>query len=358
MEIGMYKGYEMNSAVSIGLKKVYLGTNLKNREAPYIVVVLDGSRSFIPEEEEVYHGTDYMVMLQKFMDVCSTCRRKLMDSQLQLNVPLEPLDKETLLKGSMSMDFTGRLIAIKPESLLPEYRNQAYQVIYAKSGFGTSPTASGRTIFATELATGDNITTERSSIMGVLDPEKFPDWVPEKLKEQGYLPGETGGTWKQTKLLRLYCPLHATLYEWDEYGSLEDRMDWNGALAEYAEEIDQAIKRYSDDLDPEHGLMEYYHGSDRVKQKVWSYFPKVVGNGSELYGMIECRVTEPLNEREMYELIDDISGQLSDGWGEGFEQQDIRVSDGVLNVSFWSSDDRWTLSETMPGQPQSEVRMT
>ena len=34
MEIGMYKGYEMNSAVSIGLKKVYLGTNLKNREAP------------------------------------------------------------------------------------------------------------------------------------------------------------------------------------------------------------------------------------------------------------------------------------------------------------------------------------
>lgn len=63
MEIGMYKGYEMNSAVSIGLKKVYLGTNLKNREAPYIVVVLDGSRSFIPEEEEVYHGTDYMVML-------------------------------------------------------------------------------------------------------------------------------------------------------------------------------------------------------------------------------------------------------------------------------------------------------
>lgn len=71
MEIGMYKGYEMNSAVSIGLKKVYLGTNLKNREAPYIVVVLDGSRSFIPEEEEVYHGTDYMVMLQKFMDVCT-----------------------------------------------------------------------------------------------------------------------------------------------------------------------------------------------------------------------------------------------------------------------------------------------
>ena len=60
MEIGKYKGYEMNSAVSIGLKKVYLGTDLKNSEAPYIVLVLDGSRSFIPEEEEVYHGMDYI----------------------------------------------------------------------------------------------------------------------------------------------------------------------------------------------------------------------------------------------------------------------------------------------------------
>lgn len=118
--------------------------------------------------------------------------------------------------------------------------------------------------------------------------------------------------------------------------SAVSRMDWNGALGEYAEEIGNAVTEYSDDLDPERGLMAYFDGSDRVKQKVWSYFPKIVGNGSELYGMIECRVTDPLNEREMNELIDDISGQLSDGWGEGFEQQDMyRASEPRWRKMIW-----------------------
>ena len=62
-----------------------------------------------------------------------------------------------------------------------------------------------------------------------------------------------------------------------------------------------------------------------------------------MYGMIECRVTEPLNEREMYELIDDISGQLSDGWGEGFEQHPIKIDEGELYVSFWNSESFWSV---------------
>ena len=33
-----------------------------------------------------------------------------------------------------------------------------------------------------------------------------------------------------------------------------------------------------------------------------------------------------------------ISGQYSDGWGEGFEQRDIRVEDGTLAVHFWQED--------------------
>ena len=34
----------------------------------------------------------------------------------------------------------------------------------------------------------------------------------------------------------------------------------------------------------------------------------------------------------------DISGQYSDGWGEGFEQREIRVEDGTLAVHFWQED--------------------
>ena len=37
----------------------------------------------------------------------------------------------------------------------------------------------------------------------------------------------------------------------------------------------------------------------------------------------------------MKELCDYITGQYSDGWGEGFEQRDIEVEGGTLNVHFW-----------------------
>ena len=35
---------------------------------------------------------------------------------------------------------------------------------------------------------------------------------------------------------------------------------------------------------------------------------------------------------------DYLKGQFSDGWGEGFEQQAIQISNGVLNVHFWNAE--------------------
>lgn len=46
-----------------------------------------------------------------------------------------------------------------------------------------------------------------------------------------------------------------------------------------------------------------------------------------------------LTEDEEAELKEFITGQNSDGLGEGAEQQDIKIPDGIMNVHFWNSGD-------------------
>src|SRR5699024_243266 len=55
------------------------------------------------------------------------------------------------------------------------------------------------------------------------------------------------------------------------------------------------------------------------------------------------------------DLQDYITGQYSDGWGEGFEQRDIEVEDGILNVHFWQEDHFAFSVEKVETEPQAGV---
>ncbi len=51
-----------------------------------------------------------------------------------------------------------------------------------------------------------------------------------------------------------------------------------------------------------------------------------------------AQLRQPLSGEETAELLDFVSGQNSDGYGEGFEQRPIKTLDGEIYVSFWNSD--------------------
>ena len=104
--------------------------------------------------------------------------------------------------------------------------------------------------------------------------------------------------------------------------------------------------------------MQYYHEDDSVRQKVVSAVPSVEIHGNKLCGCLNVELRESLNEGEQAVLCDYISGQYSDGWGEGFEQRDIRVDDGMLAVHFWQEDGfKMTLSfEKIPKPEKNFLR--
>ena len=105
-------------------------------------------------------------------------------------------------------------------------------------------------------------------------------------------------------------------------------------MAYYEESIREAVEQR--DSDDGGNLMPYFD-EDRnpsVKKKVLSAVPTVEIRDGELMGCTTVKLKEPLTEAEMQDLQDYLKGQFSDGWGEGFEQQEIQTGDGVLYVHF------------------------
>lgn len=70
----------------------------------------------------------------------------------------------------------------------------------------------------------------------------------------------------------------------------------------------------------------------------------------ELWGVTEVQTYGTLSPSELVELTDWLSGQFSDGWGEGLEQREIEVYDGELYVSFWDSSNRFFI------KPEDELK--
>ena len=80
-------------------------------------------------------------------------------------------------------DYTGKLLILKPSVLKDEFKTPDYQLFYAESGFGCSPTAFGRKVFGKFLKDGENTNFNRSDFLGVIKDACIPEWAAEKLAE-------------------------------------------------------------------------------------------------------------------------------------------------------------------------------
>ena len=138
---------------------------------------------------------------------------------------------------------------------------------------------------------------------------------------------------------RLFSPLIANL---NMRGIAEGEL-YGSDLVQYLEIIEEAIEREECEGEEARGLMHYFDESKEVAAKVVSAHPKVADVDGELYGVLECKIREPLTEEEIKILKDFWTGQMSDGWGEGFEQQPLTVEDGEIYISFWSRKSFWSV---------------
>ena len=142
--------------------------------------------------------------------------------------------------------------------------------------------------------------------------------------------------------MKFYSPLAADFFPNDTEDLGDDYSEYEGIpytgkeLTGYRDVIRDAI--YEDVKDFYGDLMRYYREDDSVRRKVVRAVPTVDEVNGELVGSLWVDTDAPLTAEEQAMFCAYISGQYSDGWGEGFEQRDIRVDDGTLAVHFWQED--------------------
>lgn len=152
---------------------------------------------------------------------------------------------------------------------------------------------------------------------------------------------------KQTFQMKLYMPLKVITYDVEnDYGYME-KSDHEEELSPheligYEEEILKAIEKSKLPGEEKRGMMKYYGTCDSVNAKVPKYEFTVEEVNGELMGVAVITLNEVLSEKELELIKNEITGQASDGFGEGFEQREIQTDDKSIYVSFWNCSD-WSL---------------
>lgn len=136
--------------------------------------------------------------------------------------------------------------------------------------------------------------------------------------------------------MSFFCPLTGNLsdhdgdyYETDAY-----------IINSNADAVEEAIAK---EQATEINMAEYVGDHAGIKDKLVFAEWGVEEHRGTLYGKIDCYLTEALTPDETERLRDAISGQNSDGLGEGFEQREIPIDEGDLYVSYWHSGDDYFL---------------
>ena len=135
-------------------------------------------------------------------------------------------------------------------------------------------------------------------------------------------------------------------------GEEEARLSAYG-MAGYEEEIRKGLED-NEIHELERGLAEYLDNL-LLKKRIISMFPTVEKYRDDLWGVLEVRNHGELLPKEWEAIKEEWSGQISDGWGETFEQEEIDIGDGyTLCVQFCNFETHIQMEQELKGQAEEQ----
>ena len=171
-------GYEVIQSIPIGGKEILLAENMAAEDGLHYLVCDYQRYGLLGEYSHVRKSEDYLELLKTFSHRIGYDVEKLQTQQIELGLLTKPFTAEHCHPHSYSESIEGKVIAIKPEVVNPEYRGYA-QMMLVIGGFGARGNARGRAVYCVELDTGSHVRFDRSDVLGVV--KELPDWAKARL---------------------------------------------------------------------------------------------------------------------------------------------------------------------------------
>ena len=182
----MVGSYEVEQSIFIGEKEVLFGVS-KKEEYPFMVCYCDYNNPLsAPWYTEAVGTDDYLEAMEIFTE-----RVQSQIDRTRAELSKFPFDKAVFTKEHCIPDdhksnIVGKVVVLNAEPKRYEYQHPAYQLILAEGGNGATG-GRGQAVFGTCLADAKRARWERYDVLGVIKPEKMPDWAKEavaKIKKQ------------------------------------------------------------------------------------------------------------------------------------------------------------------------------
>ena len=185
VEKRMVGDFEIIHSMRIGDREIVLGENPAGIGDERYMCAFSTDNGLFACYTEIMVSNDYPELVKLFGERVAEQAEK---TRIALNgpkiqgIPNEPITAEGCEVISHQHDLKGKVVVIKPENLRREYRRATCQLQLCTGGFGASPNSRGSACFCTELYSGKTSRFERSDILGIIAPEKLPEWAKHYLE--------------------------------------------------------------------------------------------------------------------------------------------------------------------------------
>lgn len=166
--------YTVLCSVNVGEKEVVLACNEQSTNGNKFLCGFAERNDLFELCSECMVSDDYIEIVHLFGSRVAN-EAELFKKQVEkLDIPITLITEADCIPDHYSKDINGKIIAIDPKVLKPEFQRADRQLYYVTGGFGASANSRGSAVFCTNLHTGKSTRYERMDVMGEVKPERLP----------------------------------------------------------------------------------------------------------------------------------------------------------------------------------------